>query len=288
MAFLEVLHEKLLRLGVDAELAEDRIVVKRGEGKESVGIHRDHAIEEAYKALKGYRSCTFDHDSRILQYNNTVEVNVLRLTPYGLGKEPIVLTDALGSKVSVGVSSSSYQLAVVDSPLADIVLKAVPAWLEKTKMMRLEIRDLLPTIFSASYSKSGRAKPPNLVDIAIDAIRSSLFKISVERAECFEVWLPRSRLKFDKGDGQPANLTIPRSTYNKDVVSFYKVAKSSPYPSQSFLAYYHCLEYYFLRVAEMKLHDHLAALLNQTSFTTDAHSLDKIISLIRGQDQKKR
>ena len=79
---------------------------------------------------------------------------------------------------------------------------------------------------------------------------------------------------------------IPRAHYEQDVVSFYMVAKASPFPSQSFLAYYHVLEFYFLKVAEIKLHDRLASLVNSPSLRTDAKTLDRLISLVRSQDSR--
>lgn len=81
------------------------------------------------------------------------------------------------------------------------------------------------------------------------------------------VWAPKTkRLKTTYFDDGSDDNSIPRSNYDENVVSYYKVATASPFPSQSFLAYYHVLEYHFLRVSEDLLHHRLTVLLNEPRF----------------------
>ena len=109
----------------------------------------------------------------------------------------------------------------------------------------------------------------------------------MEQHDCLALQKPRKkRLKSLYLDASGGGQTIPRASYDENVVSFYKVAKASPFPSQSFLAYYHVLEYYFLRVSEMLLHDRLTSMLNDPGFRANREGLDKVISSVRGQDSR--
>ena len=143
----------------------------------------------------------------------------------------------------------------------------------------------MPT--TAVYTHKGRKTPADLKERALSAIRNSLFKVAVEQHDCLSLWKPRKRrLKSIYLDSPADDHTIPRATYDENVVSYYKVAKASPFPSQSFLAYYHVLEYYFLRVSELLLHDRLTSMLNATGFRANREALDKVISVVRGQDAR--
>jgi len=143
----------------------------------------------------------------------------------------------------------------------------------------------MPT--TAVYTHKGRKTPADLKDKAIAAIRSTLFKIAVEQHDCLSLWKPRTRrLKSVYLDAPKEDLTIPSATYDENVVSYYKVAKASPFPSQSFLAYYHVLEYYFLRVSELLLHDRLTSMINDPGFRANRDALDRVISTVRGQDAR--
>lgn len=74
---------------------------------------------------------------------------------------------------------------------------------------------------------------------------------------------------------------MPNVIYDENLINYYKVARSSPFPSQSYLAYYHILEYYFLRVSEDHIHHQIKTIINSASFRADADSLDRIISQVR-------
>jgi hypothetical protein len=143
----------------------------------------------------------------------------------------------------------------------------------------------LPT--TATYTAKGRKTPANLKDTALEKIKNSLFKLAVEQHDCLSVWKPQTRrLKATYLNEPSDDFSIPRVTYDDNVVSFYKVAQASPFPSQGFLAYYHVLEYYFLRVSEDLLHHRLTAMLNDPRFRPGHDNLDKVIALIRGQDAR--
>ena len=137
---------------------------------------------------------------------------------------------------------------------------------------------------TVTYVASGRKIPANLKELALERIRACLFKLAVERHICYEIWAPKAlRSIYKLGSPSDSDWQIPSIRYDPNLVSYYKVARSSPFPSQSFLAYYHVLEYYFLRVSEDSLHHQLKTLLHRPDFKSHADGLDKVISLVRKQ-----
>ena len=64
-------------------------------------------------------------------------------------------------------------------------------------------------------------------------VQNTLFKIAVEQHDCLTLWKPRKRrLKSVYLDRATDEHTIPSAKYDENVVSYYKVAKASPFPSQ--------------------------------------------------------
>jgi len=181
-----------------------------------------------------------------------------------------------------------YSLSHFDSDL-------YPNYFDRIIMKRLKrsptrartISSLLTNPNTAAYTAKSRKTPPNLAEIAVMKVNSCLFKLAVEHNDCLEIWKPKSsRALAISTDETAEDFSIPRANYDDNVVSYYKVAKSSPFPSQSFLDYFHVMEYHFLRVSEDKLHHQIRGMVNQTNFRANEDGLDKLISLVRRQDAK--
>ena len=158
----------------------------------------------------------------------------------------------------------------------------------KTRLTRTTSTKSITSLFrrptTVTYVASGRRTPANLKEMALERIKACLFKLAVERHTCYEVSKPKAPRSIYKLDlPSDSDWQIPDIRYDPNIVSYYKVARSSPFPSQSFLAYYHVLEYYFLRVSEDSLHHQLKTLLHRPDFKSHADGLDKVISLVRKQ-----
>ncbi|WP_439536642.1 hypothetical protein [Methyloversatilis sp.] len=287
MNLLAHLHSRLVSLGIDCTLEEDGIVLDRGSEKRPLKIRPEPEWEQSYTKYKTARSLSFDATQRVLIHNNSFEVLIARLAPSPFfTSEQYTLTDNVGNSVNIGQCSHSFALAFLDSPEYDELFRVrIQRRIFDSPMAARRISTLLWTPITATYSHKGRKTPAQFQENALHVIRSCLFKIAAEQHDCLAVWKPRGRkIDLPHSDAISGDDSIPRARYDEDVVSFYKVAKASPFPSQSFLAYYHVLEFYFLRVAETKLHDRLASLINNPSLKADKNTLDKLISLIRGQD----
>ncbi|MNX53454.1 hypothetical protein D3C86_841500 [compost metagenome] len=254
-----------------------------------VKIKFDNELREAFKQYKRARSLSYEADTRTLQHNNSVEVLLTRLAPVqALALDQYTLADRNGNTVSVGSSSYAFSFAFFDSPDYETFFNLrVKRRLVETAIFNRSSSLILWMPITATYTSKGRKTPADLKERALSAIRASLFKIAVEQHDCLSLWRQRKpRLKHLYPRQTKEDNSIPRATYDDNVVSYYKVAKASPFPSQSFLAYYHVLEYYFLRISELVLHDRLTAMLNNPGFHANRESLDKVISVVRGQDSR--
>jgi hypothetical protein len=280
-------HAKFNALGVPCSVVGDELHITRL--PRPVKIRFDDEWREAYEHYKRARSRMFDVESRTLQHNNSIEVLVTRLAPApGLAPDQYTLSDRAGNTVSVGVASYAFAFAFFDSTGYENFFNVrIRKRLLETEIFIRRMSQLVWMPITSVYTHKGRKTPTDLKDKALSAIRASLFKVAVDQHDCLALWKPRKRrLKKFYLPESKEDLTIPRATYDENVISYYKVAKSSPFPSQSFLAYYHVLEYYFLRVSELLLHDRLSSMLNEPSFRANREALDKVISAVRGQDSR--
>lgn len=263
--------------------------IARGSDLRPLKIQNEKEWDEGYERYRRARSIAFNVEQRSLLHNTTFEILVTRLAPTALyTAEQYSLSDKSGNVVSIGTCSIAFALSFFDSPEYSAFFEArIRRRIFASPLAARKLSQMLWTPNTAAYCHKGRKTPPDFEQKASQVIRSCLFKIAVEQHDCMGVWKPRSKkANISSIDVVQGDSTIPRARYDEDVVSFYKVAKASPFPSQSFLAYYHVLEYFFLRVAETKLHDRLASLLNQPSLRADRTTLDKLISLVRGQDSR--
>ena len=281
------IYARLAALGVECSVVGEEVHVARI--PRPLKIMFDDEWREGFLQYKRARSIAFEVESRTLLHNNSVEVQVTRLahTPV-LGAEQYSLVDRQGNSVHDGFASHAFAFSFFDSSEYETYFNLrVKKRLLETEIFTRKLSHLIWQPATAVYTHKGRKTPSDIKDRAIIAIRNSLFKVAVEQHDCLSLWKPRKRrLKSIYLESPKADNTIPRAVYDENVVSYYKVAKASPFPSQSFLAYYHVLEYYFLRVSELLLHDRLTAMLNEPSFRANQEGLDKVISAIRGQDAR--
>lgn len=289
VSLISHVNDRLVALGVDCVLDGDAIRVSRGGDLAPLLISSDPEIDRAFDKYRRARSIRFDADNRVLLHNTSLEVFLIKLAPSPFFQaDQYSFSDASGNSVEIGQASSAFSFSFFDSPAYEKFFEArVKPRLMDTRGTSRRVSILLWSPITGTYTCRGRKTPPNFNDAALGAIKSCLFKVAVERDDCLSVWKPRVRnSKLEVSDESELDAVIPRASYDEDVVSFYKVAKSSPFPSQSFLAYYHVLEFYFLRVAETKLQDRLSSLLNSPSLRLDRGGIDKVIAMVRGQDAR--
>lgn len=275
--------KRLVALGIEAEVT-GREVIMRCEGI-STRLKLEKVAEEAFEAYRRARSSHFETVDWSYTQNATVEVTLARLDQDVYREsDDIVFMDDHGNSVAIHRASQQYMYAHFDSTDYEryfnvfVKKRVTRAEVSYARSMNLLFRSPV----TATYAASGRRAPANLKAIALERIRDCLTKLAIERHACYEVIKPKPlRPIWTLDPLQESDWKIPRASYEPNLVNYYKVARSSPFASQSFLAYYHILEYYFLRVAEDSLHHQLRTQLNRADFKVNIDGLDRVIALVR-------
>jgi len=286
MKLLNYIESRLKKMSVDCKI-EDKLLIIGSDGEFSK-IKVESEWEESYQQYIKAKSVAFDTKTRILVHNKSAEMPLTRLDQDYYRDLQYQFSDTAGNTVFINKCTAIYSLSHFDSDLyPNYFDRIIKKRLKRSPVRSRTISTLLTNPNTAAYTAKTRKTPPNLAEIAVMKVNSCLFKLAVEHNDCLEIWKPKSsRALTISTDETAEDFTIPRANYDDNVVSYYKVAKSSPFPSQSFLDYFHVMEYHFLRVSEDKLHHQIRGMVNQTNFRASEDGLDKLISLVRRQDAK--
>ena len=252
-------------------------------------IRLDPDWEEAFRAYMKARSRHFNEDDHSFTLNNSISFPLVKLDLEGYREISDSFEDTKGNTVEIAKASILYSLAHFDSSDYDRYFQSIVRRRLERASPRVSrpIYSLFRFPITATYTAKGRKAPSNFQAIAMERIQSCLVKMAVERHACFEFYKPRDRKSvIFLGESTEGDSAIPRVSYEKNVVNYYMVARSSPFASQSFLAYYHVLEYYFLKVAEDALHHQLRTLISKTTFKANTDGIDRLISLVRRQNNQ--
>jgi hypothetical protein len=238
---------------------------------------QDTAFREYIESSDGH----FDDTDRSYVRNSELDIPLVRLDQDVMRDEEYCFSNDSGEEVIIRRARFSYMLAFFDSEaykpyFEELVTKRLSRSLNYPRSINMLFRSPIVATYSSLLAVSATAIRPR----GVEKIRSCLAKLAIERHVCFE-FLPLFRRQAKLDSPEESDNRIPKVIYERNLINYYKVGRASPFPSQSFLAYYHVLEYYFLRVAEGVLHDRLRALLNGPSFQTTTDGIDKAISLVK-------
>lgn len=249
------------------------------------------AIENFFKA----KQFTFHASRRLLTAYKSVEVQLSKLDSVSSSRPDYEFSDGKGNTVIISQASYEFCLALLadngDKKPIDTVKRRLLRRAELRKpnkdgyirIFRFEELFLMPT--TARYIVPRKINQDTLLDRAIKGIKSSLFNLSYSLGDSWEL---RERI-FSGGSISPGmykdcDFQIPKAVYSDDLVTLYKVARSSIFPNQEFLSYYHILEYHFLQVSDEVLHTSVKALINSPSFSTNYKNVSKLVSTVKKND----
>ncbi len=125
-----------------------------------------------------------------------------------------------------------------------------------------------------------------MLDDALKCFDSCLFKLAVDYGQAWELYKQRRSLNIAYTSEDEVELNIPFASYDINLVNYYKVAVSSQFPSQSFLSYYHVLEYNFLSVSEEELQAKLRSNIQSTNFCGSLADIESIINTVKKHNDK--
>lgn len=289
--------KRLNDLGLLTEIDEGKINLKIDELIVNIEINGEwpKAIESYYKA----RQYDFDSEKRILSSNKSAEFLVIRLDPGFYYQVEHKFTDTKGNSVSLGPASRQYLLAYFESEryakvfekIKERITRKVDRNISRTRRhsggINFRFEDLLFRFHTITYTVQRKPKGKNIQDISIHPIKACLFALAYKKEECWELSyeIKSKGINYTRIDEKEyGDLDIPRATYDDAAVTFYKVAKSSQFPSQAFIAYYHILEFHFLRVADEALFNAVCAQINNPDFRSTYEHVTRLLAAIKRND----
>lgn len=289
--------ERFSDLGCRAKINGDEIELDVGEAQVRVPIEDDwkKSIEAFYKA----RQYSFDAERRALISNKAVEYLVVRLDPGFYYRVRHDFSDSSENVVTLAQASKEFQLSYFESKSYEKSFERIkeriyrrsrrPTVSTRRSTLRTLYRfdDLFFNFHTITYAAKRKPRGRKIEDVAIGPVKACLFALAYRKDESWELSheikskgliYPRASHEVDD------DLEIPRASYDDAAVTFYKVAKSSQFPSQVFLAYYHILELHFLRVADEALFNAVCAQLNNPDFRSTYDNVTKLLSAIKRND----
>lgn len=289
---LEKLAAFYAEAGFTFELADGDLIVEI-EGHKFKGTYEEDwrkAIDAYFKA----KQYAFDEKRHLLTAYKSIEIQLVRLSPVFPPGQEHSFTDGKGSTVEISLASKEFTLAFNTSKSH---LK--PIEVVKRRLLRrasniqprrngyyplYKTADLFVAPYTGKYSVQRKVDGAMLTERGIKSIKSSLFKLAYNSGESWELReaLPPGTaplIKPEEADG-----SIPKAIYNDDLLKYYKVARSSIFPNQQFLSYYHVLEYFFLRVSDEILHTSVKGVINSPSFNSSYQCVNRLLATLKKHD----
>lgn len=287
--------EDFKRFGFITEVDENKINLDYEDLQFYIEIDEDweKAIKKVYRA-KQYE---IDNESKLQVSNSSVEFQIFKLTPSYVYKPLYEFNSDSSDVVVLSDMSLEYQINLFRSDEFNVerAINRVKRRLEDRseraikRMPRLRFRTEIfflnfKTITFKTKRKLTREK---LIQEGRSKSKSCLFSLAVNENECWEL---RETIK-GKGfytplsDETDEDLKIPKAVFEDDLVGFYKIAKSSLFPSQAFLSYYHVLEYNFLRVSDEELFNRTKSIINSLNFNSSYDNVNKLLAVLKKHER---
>lgn len=285
--------KRFTELGCSAKINGEMIDLEVDNSKISVKFDSDWmtAITAFYKA----RQFKFDSERRILTANSSIEYLTARLDPGYFYKVDHLFSDPKGNTVHLSPASKEYLLSHFESERYAAsfhkIKRRIGLRTSRIKSEKytptLSFEDLMFRFHTIKYTAKRKPRSQNIHDVAIQPVKACLFSLAYKKDECWELSheIKSKGLNYPSADEKTdTNLEIPRASYDDAAVTFYKVAKSSQFPSQAFISYYHILEFHFLRVADEGLFNAVCAQLNNPDFRSTYENVTRLLAAIKRND----
>lgn len=239
---------------------------------------------------------SFDATKRTLLSYKSVEFQLLRLGSGFSSRPDHEFSDVTGHIFRLSQATPEFILASLGSTAGkrqiEMVKRRITRRAEIRKPRRdgyislMGIDDILVPPHTARYIVPRKLSPELLEARGRERIKACLFKLAYSGNECWGLWesILANGIRPTLSE-ETTDKSIPRANYNDDLVIFCKVAKSSLFPNQGFLSYYHVLEYFFLRVADEIIHTSLKAQINSPSFSASYESINKLLAIVAKADK---
>lgn len=285
------LVKKLNETGLKTRVDKNTIFLSVEDGE--LPLEVDSVFKKAVGEYLKARGLEYEADSRTLVYGKMRESALGRLNQNYFIKPDYTFTDTSRNKVIIGKASDLFRISFFMSEefenYYEVILRKKIEREKDRKVKKIQnFKDILWNPYTARYIQYRKIDKEKLKQISHDKIESCLFKLSVDLDECWEQRKRRKKIirgLYDDFEVED-KLSIPKAIYDENLIKYYKVAKSSHFPSQSFLSYYHVLEYNFLKVSDEALYIKISSCVNETKFKSDHKHIDKIISIVKNNSEQ--
>jgi hypothetical protein len=153
------------------------------------------------------------------------------------------------------------------------------------------IIDKMPSIFTIQVEKIEANSIDEAVKIANNIITGCLFQLAAIKG------LPqRARMKWpklnvsghgqEKEDEEDGPLQMLKVNPIRDLVNLYTLGTYTNFPQFQFLAYYHVLEYFFIKISDEQLYAKLTRSINDLSFRCTPDHLDRLIQDVSSHNRE--
>lgn len=287
----------LKNLDCNVEIEDDNLLIDIDSYQITIAVD-----EEWLKSINHYfraKQYDFNKDSRMLVANNFIEYQVVRLDPNFIPRAEFEFSDDKGGAVKVCKASNEFVLSFFCSEayakIFDLIKSRVSRRCESRRARtntppryRMRMDDILIIPYTASYIPKPKLSKEKLPDIGKEKIKACLFNLAFAKDECWELKdeIKSKHFRYTRTEQESEELKIPSVKYDDDLVSFYKVARSSQFPGQAYLSFYHVLEYNFLKVADEILFNSVKTQLNRPNYKATYSNVNKLLSVIKKHDKQ--
>lgn len=253
----------------------------------------EKAINKVYRA----KQYTIDIESKFQVSNSNIEFQIFKLTPSFIYKPLFEFTSDNSDKVVLSEMSLEYQINLFRSDEFDIErafsrvrrrIEGRPEGaIKRNPRLRFRTESFFVNFKTITFQTKRKLTRENLIKEGREKCKSCLFALAVNENDCWELretvkgkgfYIPLSEETDD-------DLKIPSAIFEDDLVGFYKIAKSSLFPSQAFLSYYHVLEYNFLRVSDEELFNRTKSIINSPNFNSNYDNVNKLLAVLKKHER---
>lgn len=288
------MSERLEGLGVEVEVNENSIDLDIDGFEFTLEVNDDwhSAIRGFYRA----RQYQFYSERRILTGNRFSEFQLVKLDSGFVFRPSHRFSDQKDNEVLLASASKEYHLSYFESEhygevFEQLIKRRLSQRVSRRSSarggrFRLRLEDLFLNITTATYKPKRKVSGEDLKESGKEKIKACLFNLAYSKNECWEIReeIKSKGYKYSSLVEEEVDLEIPSADYDSQLVSHYKVAKSSLFPGQVFLSYYHILEYFFLRVADEELFQAAKSQLNDPEFKATYEKVTKLLASVKRHD----
>lgn len=289
---LKDLAERYTKNGLQMRVLNGKLIAEI-EGQ-SIEITTDEDLESAAEQYYKSKDYEFDNNGKYLVSSKEIEFHVIRLDEGYISRPDHEFLDKKGNSVKLSQGSTIFSIALLDSDdgarAARVATRRIKTRISRNQGNRIQPKISLDTLLlspqTISFTSKRKVNKEELIEVGKTKIKSTLFKLAYHDSECWELRevLKANGVRFSTPSEQYEK-TIPTAKYNDDLISYYKVAKSSIYSDQEYLSYYHILEYFFLRVSDEILHTAIKAKINSPSFNSNYENINSLLAIAKKNDK---